>query len=266
MSPPRDRPLYKRVRRAFKRILARTVAALAPLAYVAYMALVWRTSRVELHDAERIRARANEGRGFVALLWHEEVVAAPYVYAKLGIRARVLIGQGGPGDVATAIAERMGHVVTRGGSSRRASRRRPAALRTLIRELQEDPSGIVAVLVDGPSGPRYHVKPGALLVARAAGLPLVLVRVWFRRCWRLSTWDRVGVPLPWNVIRVYTGAPVEVPGEASDREGLERFRAGLQQDLLALSARSYREAGQPLPDRLVALQAFAGRAEHAAGT
>ncbi len=247
----RRRPLRKHARRAAKRALARTLAVLTPLLYRAYMGLVWQTSRIVEHGVEEVRRQLPEAGGFAALFWHEEVVAAPYVYRKLGFRAHVLIARGRPGNVATAVAQRMGHAVTRGGTSRRGSRHRPLALRNLIRDLQADPGGILAVLVDGPSGPRYRMKPGPVLVARECQLPIVLVRVCCQRAIHLDTWDRAAIPLPGNTIHLYAEGPLAVPDDASDRTGLNRFRRDLERRLLRLAEGSLRDAGREIPTKLV---------------
>jgi lysophospholipid acyltransferase (LPLAT)-like uncharacterized protein len=246
----RRRPLHKRARRRLKRGLSLLLTGLAPPLYRAYLGLVWRTSRVVLHGVEEGKQRLPEGAGFAALFWHEEVVVAPYVYRKLGYRAHALIARGGPGDVATAVARGMGHAVTRGGTSRRGSRHRPLALRNLIRDLQADPGGILAVLVDGPSGPRYRMKPGAVLVARECGLPVALLRVWCQRTLRLGSWDRAAVPLPWGTIHVYAEGPFDVPEDASTRPGLNRFRRELEWKLLKLAERSLHDVHQEIPEKL----------------
>ena len=62
--------------------------------------------------------------------------------------------------------------------------------------LEANPGTVLGVVVDGSAGPRYRMKPGSLLVARRSGLPIVLLRVWFRRCLRFRTWDRTALPLP----------------------------------------------------------------------
>jgi len=223
---------------------------LAPLVYRAYMALVWHTSRLVEHGVEEGLRRLPQGRGFAALFWHEEVVTAPYVYPKLGFRAHVLIARGGPGDVATALAESVGHQVTRGGTSGRGSRHRPLALRNLIRDLQADPGGILAILVDGPSGPRYRMKPGPVLVARECELPIGLLRVWCQRTLHVRSWDQAALPLPFNTIHVWAVGPFDVPEEARDRAGLNAFRREIEAELLALAERSLVEVGQAIPEKL----------------
>ena len=63
---------------------------------------------------------------------------------------------------------------------------------------------------------------------RAGNKPIVLVRTWYKRCLRLNTWDRMAVPLPFNVIRYYMRGPYFVPADATREAGLGRFRIELE--------------------------------------
>jgi lysophospholipid acyltransferase (LPLAT)-like uncharacterized protein len=64
---------------------------------------------------------------------------------------------------------------------------------------------------DGPFGPYRRAKPGALIVARDAGLQLQPWAIWVRPTWRLrGRWDRHLVPLPFCRLRVFEGEPIAV--------------------------------------------------------
>lgn len=242
--------LRRRVKRPAAALATRVAAFLAPPAYLLYMGFVWRTSRVVDHGLEALRPLA-ASRGAVVLLWHEEVFGAPYVYHRLGFRAQTLVNSSGVGDIATKLAGRIGFEVHRGGSSGRGSRRRPFALRRVIRGVSGRPGTLVGLLVDGSRGPRYQLKPGALLVARETGLPVVLARVWWSRCWRMPTWDRAAVPRPWSEIHVHARGPFEVPARSEGPAAFDRTRERLETELRRLAADSHRALGQVPPDELL---------------
>jgi lysophospholipid acyltransferase (LPLAT)-like uncharacterized protein len=242
--------------------LARTVT---PALYVGYMNLVWRTSRHADHGLAQIQALPATRRGFIALLWHEEVMAAPYIYGKVGLHSYALVSRSAAGDVAAALLLRTGHQVCRGGSSRRGSRRSTLVTRQVIQHLEANPGTVLGVVVDGSAGPRYRMKPGSLLVARHSGLPIVFLRVWFRRCLRFPTWDRTALPLPWNEVHVYAEGPFEPPPDSGSRDGRERWRQQLEDGLIELAARSYREVDQPRPAALAPARARSTPAATLAG-
>jgi lysophospholipid acyltransferase (LPLAT)-like uncharacterized protein len=249
--------LRRRLKRPATALATRLAAALAPPLYLLYMGLVWHTSRGVEHELGPLRPRAGE-RGAVVLLWHEEVFGAPYVYHRLGIRAQTLVNPSGAGDIVSKLVARIGFEVHRGGSSGRGSRRRPLALRSVIRGMSAHPGSLFALLVDGSRGPRYQLKPGALLVARETGLPVVLARVWWSRCWRARTWDRAAVPQPWSEIHVYAQGPFEVPAKEEGRAAFERTREQLETQLRALAAHSHRALGQEPPAELAGPAPAAG--------
>jgi lysophospholipid acyltransferase (LPLAT)-like uncharacterized protein len=94
----------------------------------------------------------------------------------------------------------------------------------LLRELRAGHH--VGVAVDGPRGPFGHVHPGALQLARRAGVPIVPLTVTGRGCVQLRTWDRTVAPLPWARLTVTAQAPIIVPPEA-DADTIARLTAEL---------------------------------------
>ena len=93
---------------------------------------------------------------------------------------------------------------------------------------------------DGPFGPYRRAKPGALIVAREAGVPLQPWAVAIRPPWRLqSRWDRHLVPLPFCQLRVEEAAPIRVGG----RQPLRPLLGQLQAALDDVAARADRRMG-----------------------
>ena len=97
---------------------------------------------------------------------------------------------------------------------------------------------LCAVAVDGSHGPRRALKAGGLALARAVRKPIVLARIATRPALRLPTWDRIALPLPWSRIRLELRGPYTLPDEAATRAGLERFRARLEDQMLAMAERA----------------------------
>ena len=88
---------------------------------------------------------------------------------------------------------------------------------------------------DGPFGPYRRAKPGALIVAREAGIPIQPWAVAARPAIRLSRrWDRHVVPLPFCRMRVFEAEPIRV----APRERLRPLLARLQAALDEIAARS----------------------------
>jgi hypothetical protein len=83
------------------------------------------------------------------------------------------------------------------GSSSRLGREAANALVETLR-LGHD----IGVTPDGPRGPCYDVKPGAVIVARRTRAPMLLIGGEFSSAWRLRSWDGFFLPKPFSRVRM----------------------------------------------------------------
>jgi lysophospholipid acyltransferase (LPLAT)-like uncharacterized protein len=89
------------------------------------------------------------------------------------------------------------------------------------------------VTPDGPFGPRRVAKPGALIVARASGLPLQPWAVTMRPAIRLwGRWDRQLLPLPFCRLRVVEGERLGI----GPRQPVRALVAAVEAELNRLDA------------------------------
>ena len=152
-----------------------------------------------------LRVRWSGGSGLpsqaVLALWHEHLPACIPIFAYRGIG--VLVSQSRDGRWAAETCSRLGYRVFRGSSSRGALGGMKAMARSLVRD-----GGLAGMALDGPRGPRGNPKPGSLWLAGKARLPLVPVALRFGWHFRLGTWDRTVIPLPFSRVEVRLGAPL----------------------------------------------------------
>jgi lysophospholipid acyltransferase (LPLAT)-like uncharacterized protein len=160
-----------------------------------------RSLRVHWASAQKLPDRA------VVLLWHEHLPACIRAFSHRGIG--VLISKSRDGDWAAEACKRFGYRVHRGSSTRGGA----AGMRSLVRGL-ESGNGLAGMALDGPRGPRREVKPGSLWLARLAGIPVVPVSIKAPFSFRLGSWDRCLVPLPFSRIEVRMGPPFHPKGIA----------------------------------------------------
>jgi lysophospholipid acyltransferase (LPLAT)-like uncharacterized protein len=84
------------------------------------------------------------------------------------------------------------------------------------------------VTPDGPFGPHRVAKPGALILARASGLPVQPWAMSIQPTIRLSgRWDRQLVPLPFSRIRVIEGKRPALAPRAPVRSTVAELQAEL---------------------------------------
>lgn len=238
---PSAKPL-RRLRQWFSWRLVHLVALVVPVLYRAYCWFVWRTSEVVDEANPRIQECIRRHGRFVGLLWHQEVVTVAWAYGSN--RPHTLASAGNFGQIITHMLEACGYVVFRGGSSAGSARKR-RVLPIMIKHMREHAEHVAyGITVDGSNGPAFRMKPGGTAIARSCRTPVFLARTWYSRRILLGTWDRTGVPLPWNRIRMRIVGPYWIAPD-SDAKELAAFTAHVESELLELAALSVRDADGP---------------------
>jgi lysophospholipid acyltransferase (LPLAT)-like uncharacterized protein len=186
-----------------------------PLAAAAVRAL-GATLRVTEVGVEPLQARWAAGQPLIYAVWHGRILMVPWLTARLrrtrGARAvRVLTSRSRDGELAARWVARFGLSVVRGSSSRDGT----GALRALAASVRAGED--VAVVPDGPRGPRECLQDGLVVLAAMTGAPIVPVGFAARPARRLASWDRFLVPLPFARAAVVFGKAATVARDA-DRE------------------------------------------------
>lgn len=154
----------------------------------------------------------------ILVLWHADMLPCLRAFARRDMR--VLISQSADGELGAQAASLLGYRVVRGSSSRGGV----PALKRLERELREA-GGWVALVADGPRGPRAVCKPGAVWLSQACGLPVVCVRAAAPRGLTLGGWARVRVPVPFTRVDLALSAPFHPSAPAEVDAVMHRLTA-----------------------------------------
>jgi lysophospholipid acyltransferase (LPLAT)-like uncharacterized protein len=240
------------LKRRFKQSGIRLLARILPLVYLAYMGLVVATSRVHRKDFDRLLSKSTDGEDTAVAVLHQDVFMAPFFFRHQGVMSLTSIGDAG--SIATGLANTLGIVVKRGGSSSRASRRVPALTPLIDHGLERKGTGLMTVLtVDGSRGPAGACKAGIVRYAQAMGAEIYCVRVHARRAWHVGSWDRTAIPAPFNEIWVDVGDPLKLDAGANEDE-TEDCRRRVESILHGLHHRSFQRHGKSPVPALHALQ------------
>lgn len=194
----------------------------ADLMFFAVISVIGRTIRWNVVGQENLDAVESQGRQPILCLWHDRIFAGTYFLRDRGIV--VITSQSLDGEYIARFLKRFGFGTIRGSSTRGGVR----ALVEMIREMRRGTS--MAFTVDGPRGPRYEAKPGAVLLAKKTGNPLVPFNVECESFWTVRSWDRLQIPKPFTKATFMIAEPIFVD-RSSDDEGVERKLTELQQSL-----------------------------------
>jgi len=167
--------------------------------------------------------------GKIYCFWHEQLLSLAYVYRKRNIA--VMAGRHRDAEYIVRVTDRLGFQAVRGSSTRGGAQAVSDALRKLAQGYD------VAITPDGPRGPRQHVKPGALFLAKESGAPLVPGAAVPQKAWRMKSWDRFCIPKPFSRLAVVIGMPIYIPRELGDEE-METRRVELERILKELTEQS----------------------------
>lgn len=200
---------------------------LADLAFYSLIRVIGRTIRYDVEGSEHLEAIEAAGKLPIYAFWHDRIFASTYYFRDRGIA--VITSQSKDGEYIARFIQRLGYGAIRGSSTRGGV----GALIELVKAMRAGvPAGFT---VDGPKGPRYEVKPGAVMLAKRSGHPIVPFIVECKRYFALGSWDRMQVPLPFTRAKLNIARPIYVPPGASDVE-LEAKRLELQAALKELTA------------------------------
>lgn len=202
----------------------------APIVLALLRTVVGWCKVVRILGGEHIAAALAHSPSFIPVYWHQhQLFCAKYLFEQrdAGVKLGVLISPSVDGEFGAMIVRRLGGEVIRGSSTHTGAR----ALRDFYQALVHE--GISPVIApDGPRGPAWKFKPGALLLAQLSQRPIVPLCYFASRAWKIS-WDRFVIPKIGARIVIAVGEPVYV-AKGLDAPALERLQADMEQRLKLL--------------------------------
>jgi len=225
--------LYRTLTRSGRRMTAARRLAYriaVPLA-LGIIRLWWRTCRVSrIEGAEHLAAALAKAPSLIPCYWHQhQLFCGKYLLdqARLGLKVGWLISPSVDGELGALIVQRAGGHVIRGSSTHTGAR----ALRDYYRALVQD--GISPIITpDGPRGPRFKFKPGAILLAQMSGRPMLPLAYAASRAW-LVKWDKFVIPAPFARVVIAIGPPRYVP-KVTDPKTLVELQMEMELELRRL--------------------------------
>lgn len=191
------------------------------------------TLRWRWHDQTNLFENGGK-QPVIFCLWHNRLALSLILFRRY-VQARqpqrtlaALVSASRDGGMLARVLELFAVVPVRGSSSRRG----PQALRELVSAA--DKGCDLAITPDGPRGPCYVVQEGIISLAALTGMTIVPASFHLSCKWRLKTWDRFQVPLPFARCEVQLGQPLQIPREASDVER-EQMRLELENRMKAIT-------------------------------
>lgn len=189
--------------------------------------IIGRTIRYEVKGWDNFESIGVAGKLPIYAFWHDRIFASTYFFRNRGIA--VITSQSKDGEYIARFIQRLGYAAIRGSSTR-------GGVKALVEMVKTMRKGIpTAFTVDGPKGPRYVAKPGAVMLAKKSGHPIMPFVTECRSFWTIGSWDRLQIPKPFTRAIVLIEKPIFVSADSDDAE-MENKLNELQLSLDAMVA------------------------------
>ncbi len=177
---------------------------------------IFRTSRFKVLGNEAfVLARLRAAKPLIFAHWHSSILGSIGYFlrlARMGYPIATVASQSKDGEIISRILRditRKAKVVR--GSSRKGGH---SAFNGLLETLESGCS--VVITVDGPLGPKYESKSGAVRLASLTGVPIVPFEFCARNEYYLrASWDNSRFALPFNTGFYLLGEPIYIHNEIS---------------------------------------------------
>jgi lysophospholipid acyltransferase (LPLAT)-like uncharacterized protein len=190
-----------------------------------------RTCRVvRVEGAQHLREALAKAPSLVPCYWHQhQLFCARYLLEQRekGLTVGWLISPSVDGEIGAMMVRRLGATVIRGSSTHTGAR----AIRDYYQVLVKDDVSPI-ITPDGPRGPRFKFKMGAILLAQMSGRPMLPMAYAVSRAW-LVKWDKFVIPVPFSRVVIAIGPPRYVPRAVAAAD-VEALQAEMEQELKRL--------------------------------
>lgn len=158
----------------------------------------------------------------IYIFWHEYILLP--VHVRPNCHLTMLISQHQDAQIVEYIAHSLGMDVIRGSTYR-------GGTTALLQLIWQGAGASLAIVPDGPRGPRRQLAQGCVYLSSRLQIPIVPVGVGYDRPWRIRrAWDKFAIPRPFSRARLVIGPRIQVPPEL-EREQLELHRQWFGQQL-----------------------------------
>lgn len=171
---------------------------------------VYSTLRWEVRGREHLDGILASGHRPIFTSWHACMLSATWFFRNRGIVVMSSVSR--DAEYTGRVIKRFGYGTARGSATRGGGRALAEMARCLDNGME------VGFTIDGPRGPAYVAKPGAVTLARHTGQAILPFHIAASSYIEFPSWDRLQIPLPFARATSFIGEPIYVPRDATSEE------------------------------------------------
>ncbi len=160
-----------------------------------YYTTYWKVIGEEIPDSYH-----RDNKPFLVSLWHDRLMTAPCVW-KWKNPLHVLASNHKDGRLIAKVVENFNMPAVFGSTGKGV-----AAAKELIKLVRN--GKYIAIIPDGPRGPRHRLAPGVVAIARLTKTDILPFSCCVKRFYRFNSWDRFILAWPFNRGVMVWGEPI----------------------------------------------------------
>ncbi|WP_300424279.1 lysophospholipid acyltransferase family protein [uncultured Hyphomonas sp.] len=201
-----------------------------------YMVICARTIRWTVEGETGFRKAWTDGDGLIVAAWHSRVLLLPTIWSRIArklpgkaYQTAMLISMSRDGEAVAKAVSHLGLETVRGSSAHKRKKKNKGGVAAIAETSRRLRAGsVVCVTPDGPRGPAEEVQPGAILLAQRSGARVIPYALDCKPVFRLDTWDRFMIPLPFSRGAMIIGEPMAIARDATREEAAHQLGAQMK--------------------------------------
>ena len=151
----------------------------------------------------------------IMVFWHRKIFTVCNATRTIKKKAS-MVSSSKDGEILSELLRREGNEIIRGSSNKDNIK----SLKESIKFVKKGYS--LGIAIDGPKGPIFEPKAGAIYIAQKTGLPIIPVSSFCSKRWIFrNVWDRLEIPKPFSRNVHYIGEPFYISKDISIEEATE---------------------------------------------
>lgn len=178
--------------------------------HIIYRILSFMTKK-EYHYADNVDIEVQK----IMVFWHRKIFTVCNATRTIKKKAS-MVSSSKDGEILSELLRREGNEIIRGSSNKDNIK----SLKESIKFVKKGYS--LGIAIDGPKGPIFEPKAGAIYIAQKTGLPIIPVSSFCNKRWIFrNIWDRLEIPKPFSRNVHYVGEPFYISKDISIEEATE---------------------------------------------
>ena len=184
---------------------------LGMLFHFIYRALSGTTKKEYYYEIENFDMNSQN----IVVFWHRKIFTICNATRVIKKKAS-MVSASKDGEILSEVLRREGNELIRGSSNKDNIKSLKEAMKYAKKKYG------LGIAIDGPNGPIFEPKSGAIFIAQRTGMPIVPVSSYCSRKWIFKNmWDKLEIPMPFAKCVHYVAEPFYLSKETSLEESTE---------------------------------------------